>query len=80
MHTLATRLRQDTGSRSRSGTPETLRATPPKSGIGSSFSPSPDSKRVALKRKANDDDYSVSSLFKVESNGTPPMKKLALTV
>ncbi|KAJ8587211.1 hypothetical protein M405DRAFT_319900 [Rhizopogon salebrosus TDB-379] len=79
MHTLATRLRQDTGSRSRSGTPDTLRTTPPKGmpSIRPSLSPSPD-KRATLKRKANDNDYNVSSSVKLESNGTPPMKKLAL--
>jgi len=81
MHTLATRLRQDAGSRSRSGTPDALRTTPPKSmpSIQSTLSPSPD-KRATLKRKANDDDddYNISSSVKVETNGTPPMKKLAL--
>jgi pre-mRNA cleavage complex 2 protein Pcf11 len=45
--------------------------------IQSTLSPSPD-KRATLKRKANDDDYNISSSVKVESNGTPPMKKLAL--
>ncbi|KAG0709743.1 hypothetical protein DFH29DRAFT_885631 [Suillus ampliporus] len=78
MHTLASRLRQDTASRSRSGTPDAPRATPPK-GMRSiqSNSLSPDSKRATLKRKASDDDYSRSSV-KMES-GTPPMKKMALT-
>lgn len=79
MHTRATRLRQDAGSRSRSGTPNALRTTPPKSmpSVQSTLSPSPD-KRATLKRKANDDDYNISLSVKVESNGTPPMKKLAL--
>jgi len=81
MHTLATRLRLDAASRSRSGTPDAPRATPPKGMpiIRPSLSPSPDSKRATLKRKASDDDYNVRSSVKLESNGTPPMKKLALT-
>lgn len=79
MHTLASRLRQDTTSRSRSGTPDASRATPPKgnAGIRSSQSRSPDSKRSTLKRKASVDDFSRLSV-KMESNGTPPLKKMAL--
>jgi pre-mRNA cleavage complex 2 protein Pcf11 len=79
MHTLASRLRQDTTNRSRSGTPDACRATPPKGnpGIRSSQSRSPDSKRATLKRKASVDDFSRSPV-KMESNGTPPMKKMAL--
>ncbi|KAG1892348.1 hypothetical protein F4604DRAFT_1698961 [Suillus subluteus] len=78
-HTLASRLRQDTTSRSRSGTPDACRATPPKGNpsIRSSQSRSPDSKRATLKRKASIDDFGRSSV-KMESNGTPPMKKMAL--
>ncbi|KAG1755588.1 hypothetical protein EDB19DRAFT_1662099 [Suillus lakei] len=78
MHTLASRLRQDTSSRSRSGTPDAPRATPPKGvpSIRSSQSRSPDSRRAALKRKASVDDF--TSSVKMESNGTPPMKKMAL--
>ncbi|KAG8218602.1 hypothetical protein J3R82DRAFT_4245 [Butyriboletus roseoflavus] len=75
---LAARLRDGTG-RSRSRTPEVIgiRSTPPRgNGQRSSLSPSPDAKRAMLKRKIVNDDQSYSAQ---EGDGTPPMKKLALS-
>lgn len=80
-NTLAARLRSDLASRSRSATPEVMRATPPKSsantslkGIRSSLSPTPDS-FAGTKRKVEHND----PLVKGEPDGTPPFKKLALS-
>ncbi|KAF4602072.1 hypothetical protein EYR40_005274 [Pleurotus pulmonarius] len=80
-NTLAARLRSDLSSRSRSATPEVMRATPPKSsantslkGIRSSLSPTPES-FAGTKRKVEHND----PLVKGEPDGTPPFKKLALS-
>ncbi|KIJ70064.1 hypothetical protein HYDPIDRAFT_35501 [Hydnomerulius pinastri MD-312] len=80
---LASRLRNETSSRSRSRTPETpaTRTTPPKgtaSGLRPSLSPSPESKRAMLKRKIVADDQYSDAYAAREEDGTPPMKKLAL--
>ena len=80
VHTLASRLRSEAIGRSRSSTPDVKMdpSTPPRSTLGlrTSLSPSPDSKRLALKRKAE----SASSYPAQPSDeqGTPPSKKVAL--
>lgn len=78
---LAARLRDGTG-RSRSRTPEVVgvRSTPPKgNGQRTSLSPSPDAKRAMLKRKIVNDDQGSDVYPAHEVDGTPPMKKLALS-
>lgn len=78
---LAARLRDGTG-RSRSRTPEVvgIRSTPLKgNGQRTSSSPSLDAKRAMLKRKIVNDDQSSDDYPAEEADGTPPMKKLALS-
>jgi len=78
---LAARLRDGTG-RSRSRTPEVvgIRSTPPKgNGQQTSLSPSPDARRAMLKRKIVNDDLSSDVYPTQEVDGTPPLKKLALS-
>ncbi|EIW82099.1 hypothetical protein CONPUDRAFT_136662 [Coniophora puteana RWD-64-598 SS2] len=80
MQTLASRLRTETTGRSRSTTPDIKMgsSTPPKAilGLRTSLSPSPDSKRLALKRKA--DNTPPPSAHPSDEQGTPPNKKVAL--
>ncbi|KIM90910.1 hypothetical protein PILCRDRAFT_811403 [Piloderma croceum F 1598] len=73
---LAARLRNELASGSRGGTPEvhSSRSTPPKHGVRSSHSPSPQSKPGGTKRKVENEDASLNA----EADGSPPMKKLAL--
>ena len=82
-NTLAARLRTELMQRSRSGTPEaqSLRSTPPratasslKSDVRHSGSPSPESNRAASKRKIDSD-----TSLRDEEDGTPALKKVALT-
>ncbi|KAF8138431.1 hypothetical protein EV363DRAFT_1313919 [Boletus edulis] len=78
---LAARLRDGTGC-SRSRTPEVggIRSTPPKgNGQRTSLSPSPGAKRAMLKRKIVSDDQGSDRYPTEEADGTPPMKKLALS-
>lgn len=76
---LAARLRDGASGCSRSRTPD-IRSTPPKgSGLRISLSPSPNAKRAVLKRKIVNDDQSSDAYPAQEANGTPPMKKLALS-
>ncbi|KAG5639262.1 hypothetical protein H0H81_004923 [Sphagnurus paluster] len=80
-NTLAARLRSELATgRSRSTTPEasSLRATPPPSNLREAKSKSPSlspSQLAGTKRKVDQDDSTVSS----EANGTPPLKKMALS-
>lgn len=81
-HSLAARLRNDVSSRSRSRTPEVSasRSTPPRSAgtaLRVSLSPSPESKRVMLKRKVANEDGSLDG-YALPEDATPPTKKLAL--
>jgi len=57
-----------------------IRSTPPRgNGQRNSLSPSSDAKRAMLKRKMVNDDQSSDIYVAREGDGTPPMKKLALT-
>ncbi|KAH7914222.1 hypothetical protein BJ138DRAFT_1177497 [Hygrophoropsis aurantiaca] len=82
VQSLAVRLRNETTGRSRSGTPEGIssRASPPKetASLRTSLSPTAESKRAALKRKAENDDPSFHMTATFDNDGTPPMKRLAL--
>ncbi|KAG6378685.1 hypothetical protein JVT61DRAFT_12956 [Boletus reticuloceps] len=78
---LAARLRDGTGC-SRSRTPEVggIRSTPPRgNGQRTSLSLSPGAKRAMLKRKIVSDDQGSDLYPTDEADGTPPMKKLALS-
>lgn len=93
-NSLAARLRTELAPRSRSGTPDASRLTPPKSTPSSSTlkselrksltpTPTPDKSQtppqeltVGTKRKVDDCDTSLNG----EAEGTPPFKKLALSV
>lgn len=83
-NTLAARLRTELVQRSRSGTPEvqSLRSTPPratgsglKSEVRRSAPSTPESNRTVSKRKIDSD-----SSLRDMGDGTPPLKKVALTV
>jgi pre-mRNA cleavage complex 2 protein Pcf11 len=85
-NTLAARLRTELLQRSRSGTPEvqSLRSTPPratasglKPDVRRSGPPTPESNRTVSKRKIDSD---LSLRDTAGDDGTPPFKKMALTV
>lgn len=79
---LASRLKTEMGSRSRSGTPETLR-TPPRTytplGEESRMGSASPSKLLGTKRKAEEEVDTFGLPVKTEGQRTPPAKKFALT-
>jgi pre-mRNA cleavage complex 2 protein Pcf11 len=72
---LSARLRNGLASGSRGGTPEihSSRSTPPKHGVRSSHSPTPQSKPGGTKHKVEDEDASLNA----EAGRLQPMKKLS---
>lgn len=90
-NSLAARLRNEIATQSRPGTPSVSRSTPPRTATPStlrlelrksksrspapSMSPSPESNLAGTKRKVEHD-----TRLDGETDGTPPLKKLALSV